>query len=1560
MSESKLRCYLQGQQSLLIHCAEALLEGDHTICGVITALPQIVEWAGGRGVPVLAPGEDVAAQMTEAFDYFLSIGNLKIVPPAVLAKARGGAFNFHDGPLPAYAGLNATAWALINREPSHGITWHVMTDGVDEGEIVKQRHFDIGADETSFTLNTQCYGAAIESFGELLSELASGTVQRTPQAISGRTYFGLADRPAAAATLRWPRPAAELEALVRALDFGPVDNPLATAKIRIADELLTVASAKAIAGDAAPGTIIDVTDTAITVGTGEGALELIRLSHLDGAPAVVSDVISRYGLTPGGKLPIGSDEDEARISEINGAVCRHEPFWVRRLEHLAPVVLPYRVDTGASAAMERSDVTVPAATAETLVAGFCAFIARVTEGDSADVGYSDPTVAAAVAGGGPYFRSHVPMRVALDREAGFEAARGALDAERALLHRRGTYAADVWARHRQLRAGGLDDRHRVTVEVVTSVQEHQPPAGAELAVVIAADGGRCVWHHDPAAFGDEAIAALRSQFATYLAACLEDPARALAEQPLMSPADQRAEIAQWNDTAAEYDGDACVHQLFATQAKRTPDATALAHLDQTITYRDLDRRANQLAHHLQGLGVGPDVLVGVCVERSIDMMVATLGVMKAGGAYVPMDPAYPKERIALMLSDSGVTALITQEALAASLPPTTAETVLIDTAWGDIAEASTEAPNAPVTASNLAYAIYTSGSTGKPKAVLIEHRNVVNFFAGMDRRLGFAPGDAPGTWLAVTSLSFDISVLELFWTLARGFKVVLHADKGDDGALLAERFANADKPITFSLMYFASDEGENETSGDKYNLLIEGAKFGDANGFAAVWTPERHFHAFGGLYPNPSVAAAALATITERIQLRAASVVMPLHHPIRVAEEWALVDNLSKGRVGISFAAGWQPNDFVIYKPERFEQRKAVMLEDLETVRRLWRGETLQLTSPLGKTIDVRTLPRPVQPELPFWLTAAGNPETFRAAGEIGANLLTHLLGQTREEVAEKIAIYREAWRTAGHRGRGQVTLMLHTFVGPDADEVKATVRGPMKSYLESSVQLIKAAAWTFPTFKQKADATGKTPQEVFEEEDLSREDLDAVLEHAFTRYYATSGLFGTPQDCAAIVDGLKGIDVDDVGCLLDYGVPSAKVLEHLAYLKQVKDLTTTPSATALPVDDLSLAAQVERHQVTHLQCTPSQMSLILAQDDSRAALRRLKTVMVGGEAFGAALARDLRQATAADILNMYGPTETTIWSCTDSVRGDEESVAIGTPIANTQVYLLDSHRQPVPVGSTGELYIAGDGVARGYHQRPDLTAERFVANPFSDLAGSRMYRTGDVARYRRDGVIEFLGRVDHQVKLRGYRIELGEIEAHLAALESVRDAVVIAREDVPGDKRLVAYVVLQAGATLDLDDAKARLKDQLPEHMMPSTIVRLDHFPLTPNAKIDRKALPAPDTAAALPSTDYVKPSGNLEEAIAGVWTKVLNVEKVGIADNFFDLGGHSLLAVQAHRQVAALVDKPLSLTDLFRFPTIRALVDHLQAEGGEEKAKATEDRAAKRKAGLSRRAKLRSRRRV
>jgi natural product biosynthesis luciferase-like monooxygenase protein len=872
--------------------------------------------------------------------------------------------------------------------------------------------------------------------------------------------------------------------------------------------------------------------------------------------------------------------------------------------------------------------------------------------------------------------------------------------------------------------------------------------------------------YDRARFSDDTIERLLAQLETALQELAADPERGLAEVSVLSPDERRKLLVEWNETHRDFASGRCIHEVFEEQAALTPDALAVVFRDQSLTYAELNRRANQLAQLLKDLGSGPDQLVGVCLERSLDMTIALLAVLKSGAAYVPLDPGYPKERTAWVLEDTRASVILTQNALLSSLPIHPCEIVCLDHPglWERAWEGAEDAPNVRGGAgsSNLAYVLFTSGSSGRPKGVMIEHRNVMNFFAGMDEALGYRRN---GTWLAVTSISFDISVLELLWTLCRGFKVAIHKE---DRPSQERRPAPVSlRKMDFSLFYFAAHAGG--PGGDKYRLLMEGAKYADAHGFAAVWTPERHFHEFGGLYPNAALTSAAVAAVTSNIQIRAGSVVLPLHNPIRVAEEWSVVDNLSGGRVGLSFASGWHANDFALM-PENYANRRNLVFQGIETVRKLWRGESIARRNGAGEEIQVRIFPTPVQRNPEIWITASTNVDTFRMAGEMGANLLTNLLGQQTGDLAHKIAVYREARRAQGHAGEGRVTLMMHTFVGADTQEIRTKVRKPFTDYLKTSTDLIKQARWEFPAFGRK----GK-PGEV----SLDDDETGALMDHAFDRYFETSGLFGSVEDCLETVERLRRIGVDEIACLIDFGVNTEAVLESLPYLNTVRERSNRQA------EDYSVAGEIRRHRVTHLQCTPSMARMLMADADSREALRPLEKLLLGGEALPPALAEQAAGACAGELINMYGPTETTVWSTVAPIAAGSE-VSIGRPIANTQIYIVDRALRPVPIGAAGELLIGGAGIARGYLNRAELTADKFVANPFGE---GRLYRTGDLARYREDGRIEFLRRLDSQVKIHGYRIEMGDVEAALEQHADVWESAVAVRPDSSGEVQLVAYV---------------------------------------------------------------------------------------------------------------------------------------------------------------------------
>ncbi|WP_437966994.1 amino acid adenylation domain-containing protein [Sorangium sp. So ce260] len=635
--------------------------------------------------------------------------------------------------------------------------------------------------------------------------------------------------------------------------------------------------------------------------------------------------------------------------------------------------------------------------------------------------------------------------------------------------------------------------------------------------------------YDRQRFDEETASRLLGLVEVALGQLVRRPEARIGELSLLGELESRRVVTEWNATERAYPGERLVHELFEAQAERTPDATAVIFDERRLSYRELDARANQVAHALRRRGVGPDVLVAIAAERSVELVVALLATLKAGGAYVPIDPDYPAERIAFMLDDAAASVLLSQWPVASRLPPHRAEVLCLDADRAKIDREPATNPAVAVSPDNLAYTIYTSGSTGRPKGAGNSHRGLLNRLQWMQERYGLTAQDRV---LQKTPFSFDVSVWEFFWPLMTGAGLVV-ARPGDhrDGERLVE--------------------------------------------------------------------------------------------------------------------------------------------------------------------------------------------------------LIT----------------------------RNAVTT-LH-FVPPM---------------------------------------------------------LQAFLE--------------------------------------------------------------TPAA---------------------------------------ASCSSLRRVICSGEALPAELARRcFERLPGAELHNLYGPTEASIdvtaWAC--DPQDPSASVPIGTPIANTQIYLLDRHGQPVPVGVAGELHIGGVGLARGYHHRPALTAERFVPDPFGAAPGGRLYRTGDLARHRPDGAIEFLGRLDHQVKIRGLRIELGEIEARLLQHPEVQEAVVLARDEAHGGKRLVAYVTGQGGAAPEPAALRDWLADALPAYMVPAPILVLDRLPLSPNGKVDRRALPAPDAATAAPRA-YVPPRTEAERILAEVWAEVLHRDRVGIEDNFFELGGDSIVTLQV---IARAFQRGLQLTpkQLFEHPTV------------------------------------------
>jgi natural product biosynthesis luciferase-like monooxygenase protein/amino acid adenylation domain-containing protein/non-ribosomal peptide synthase protein (TIGR01720 family) len=938
----------------------------------------------------------------------------------------------------------------------------------------------------------------------------------------------------------------------------------------------------------------------------------------------------------------------------------------------------------------------------------------------------------------------------------------------------------------------------------------------------------------------------------------------------------------------------------------SPDAPALVFHDKRYTYSQLGEETEKILHSLkqQGFLISGNA-VGICMERSEKLLFAILAVIKGGGTFVPLDPKGPSDRLVKIVESVDVELVITDHSTKFWFNDVT----------GNFNGESLELVSNRRQAfrdgqfHGISYVMHTSGSTGTPKGVAVTRKNLSNFFQGMDQNFG---NTKPGKWLAVTNSTFDISILELIWPLTKAFEVVL-ADLFPNTPAASEA-SKSNATASLSLFNFPA---ESNSDIDKYKLFHESAVFADKNNWQAVWIPERHFHSFGSLFPNPSVGASYIAALTTNVRIRAGSVVAPLHDPIRIAEEWSMVDNLSNGRVEVAFASGWHPNDFVFF-PENFSNRYDSLNQAIETVDQLWSGGTIERVDGSGNLTTLAIQPKPVQNSLPKWLTASGSPATFKAAGERGFRVLTHLLGQNLEELKEKIKIYREAWAASRHAGSPHVALMLHTYVGSDPGDIEVNAKPSFKKYLRTSLHLLNHLDQD-----QKNGLDWKK---------LDANEQDDILEHAFQRYAGSSSLIVTAESLPERMAKIKEAGIDEFACLVDFGIARELVMESLVRLQKSVEKT---EANGIPdskrpsshIDEI--LQEISKENPTHLQCTPSTYNYLRYMDGFDAVHKTLRFILLGGEAVPQNIVAHAAR-NGSEVWNMYGPTETTIWSASGPVKVEAKNPKAGLPIINTSIYVLDHKMDLLEAGAEGEIYIGGSGVSAGYLSQPANTAVHFLPDPYSGYSGSRMYRTGDRGCIHKDGQLEIFGRIDQQIKIRGHRVELGEIESALSNLPEIMEAAVIA---VKSEINTVLHAFFASSAECNIESIESRLKLILPHYMIPHRFTRLTHLPKTPNGKIDRKQLTnqenLPEIAAKTTISTVKKRKdvdcGAASTSLIKIWEDTFKKEPIGLDDNFFDLGGDSILAIQICSKSKAAGFK-LSPRIIFQYGTIAAICQHIE----------------------------------
>jgi len=833
-ASQKFTCFLMGEQSRLIQCGEILLQKGHHIYGVISSEPSIKQWAEENNLGQIMPGDDIVALLKQqSFDLFFSVDNFSKVPVEILSLPQIYAINFHDAPLPKYAGTNATNWALMNGESSHGVTWHVMTNVIDAGDILKQSVFDVSEKETALTLNARCYEESIECFTEFMEELAAGTHKPKQQDLTRRTFFPRWKRPPVGCTIDWSSSAEEIYNLYRGLNFGSYWNPLGLPKVYWDDTIFIIKQMNILntSSAAPPGALTNISDTAIQVSTSTQDISVGGFATLSGLAVSPGQFIAKTGLKNGDVLAEPEPGFATRIGAIHSDISKHENFWIKQIENTVPIEIPYAKlpsATPISSNISKLQLEIPEAIltarkaddtpGDFILAGFLSYLHRITDKTGFNVNFTHQELRRFLEGAESYFADFVPLRVEIDAGQPFETFYRSIMQQLASVKKRRTYIRDLILREpnlRELFSNSEILNLPVAVERGGSFGEVQPSGDADLTVCIPDDGKECTLWFNEAKLKKEDMERIREQFLLALNDIVLRQADSVSNISILPDAERRKVLIEWNDTAVDYDRNLCLQDIFELQVERTPENVAVVYENQELTYHELNSRANQLAHYLKKLGVGPEVPVGLFMERSVEMVVGIYGIIKAGGAYVPLDPEYPSERVAFMLEDTQVPVLLTQDHLTANLPEHDAHVIRLDTEWGKVALEPADKPSGETKPNNLAYIIYTSGSTGKPKGVMNEHRGIVNRLFWMQDEYQLNEKDRV---LQKTPFSFDVSVWEFFWPLQVGARLVVcrpggHRDSDYLVSLITEQQITTLHFVPSMLQIFLEEKGvENCTS----------------------------------------------------------------------------------------------------------------------------------------------------------------------------------------------------------------------------------------------------------------------------------------------------------------------------------------------------------------------------------------------------------------------------------------------------------------------------------------------------------------------------------------------------------------------------------------------------------------------------------------------------------------------------------------------------------------------------------------------------------------------------
>ena len=1155
-------CFIVGDDNLSLQCAELILAANHQVLGLVSPSEHIKIWCDTHSIPYLNDIKELETHyQNQPFDFLFSIVNSQILPPSILKLPRYAAINYHNSPLPKYAGLYATTWAILNGEKSYAISWHKMEEVVDAGAILKQPSFVIEDKDTALSLNLKCYEHAVSSFHELIDELASNTIVTTPQNLTVRSYYGLKNKPKHWGFISWDQSADQIDGLCRALTFGQYTNQLVTPKVIIKGTIFVVGSHKKLNtfSGLKPGSIVAISNECLQVATKTSDIALLKLIDLSGSHQTINDLVHQFGLKINTSLDSINCDFIKKIALSSAQKPKTEKFWVKEFLKSDPKTnflsrLP-KMDNSLCKTPKITAIPKPLLkklkqfsnepnqVQSTLLTAVLVYLYRLNNYTNLSVGLSTDALRTMNAESSQFLSHEVPLSTQFDSRMTFSHAFEVVSSTQTKLYQNETYTNDLFIRYPELKSC----LHPMEVSIVFINKNRQIikcHSDTPLTLYCFEDCSGFYVHYpdtDPSYTRSHAfLEQMNTHLLTLLDDALNSPNKKLYELSFLGMKENNMLLIAWNNTQAAFDEQKPLHHYFEKQVLMTPNNIAVTFEDRSLTYMELNQQANVLARYLQQEGVKANDLVGICLSRSMEMLISILGILKSGAAYLPLDPNYPADRIIYMLQDSQCNCLILDRETIKYKPEGYSKTILdIDSILNDssLCQENLESINKPL---DLAYVIYTSGTTGKPKGVAIPHKAICNHMLWMKNHYLFQETEV---FLQKTPISFDASVWEFFMPIFIGAKLIIA--------------------------------------------------------------------------PNHAHASAS-----------------------------RLINLVKKHKVSVL-------------------QLVPSMLKELVTTE-----------------------------------------------------------------------------------GYHSCTSLQYLFCG------------------------------------------GET---------LSPEHIKTFFKH-----------------------------------------------NH----------------------------------------------------------------------------------SDAELYNLYGPTETTIDALTIRCHendGFDDVSLIGQPISNTQVYVLDKHMQKVPVGITGELYIAGEGLSLGYLNNPLATQDKFLANPFNHARKNRLYKTGDLVKWNANGFLEYHGRSDNQVKIRGYRIELNEVERSIEKIASVRECIVVPKLNPNGSHVLAAYLVLNEQTELTAAAIRAQLSRTLPDYMIPNQFFSVDQLLKTPGGKIDRNNTPSLSKQLNLKEESRT-PGSVLEHELKSIWCSALKNDQLGVDDDFFFAGGNSLSAMKIVSYIKDRIWANMTIKTLFEHATIASLAKTIE----------------------------------